>query len=193
MENTLLMTIDTSFALNFLIYIQNIYLNQNRDEQDLKFPYLSTRMPFKEDFELRYIELWNDVSQKISGDNGSRDLRIFYKEKELFYQHLFEDNRDSKTKFNEVYKSFQVWWDSFAGRFTVGRSIDETTQNLYLDLANFLKESGVEPKKPLKIILIYDECLLVNPDVSSYFAVLPTKNFYIKYKELVPKLGGCFY
>ncbi|TCJ02541.1 hypothetical protein [Cytobacillus praedii] len=193
MENTLLMRRDTSFALNFLIYIQNVYLNQNPDKKDFKFPYLSIRMPFKEDFELRYIELWNDVSQKISGDNGSRDLKIFYKEKELFYQHLFEDNRDSQTKFNEVYKSFQVWWDSFAGRFSVERSIDETTHNLYLDLANFLKESGVEPKKPLKISLIYDECLLVNPDVSSYFAVLPTKDFYIKYKELVPKLGGCFY
>ncbi len=153
MENTLLMKIDTSFALNFLIYIQNISLNQNRNEEDLKFPYLSTRMEFKEDFELKYIELWNAVSQKISGDD-SNGLRIFYEEGELFYQKLFEDNTDSLTNFNEVYKCFQVWWDSFAGRFSVERCIDETVHNLYLELANSLKESGVEPKKQLNISLI---------------------------------------
>lgn len=177
----------------FDLHTKYLPVNQNGDEEDLKFPYLSTRVPFKDDFECRYTDLWNAVSQKISGDNGSIDLKIFYKEKELFYQHLFEDNRDSLTKFNEVYKCFQVWWDSFAGRFSVERSIDDTTHKLYLDLANSLKESGVEPRKRLKISLIYDECLLVNADVSSYYVVLPIKDFYIKYKELVPKLRGCFY
>lgn len=186
------MKIDTSFALNFLIYIQNIFFNQNRNEEDLKFPYLSTRMEFKEEFELRYKELWNAVSQKISADDVN-DLRIFYKEKELFYQKLFEDNADNLTNFNEVYKCFKVWWESFAGRFSVERCIDETVHNLYLELSNSLKESGVEPKKQLKISLIYDECLLANAEVSSYFVVLPTKDFFFKYKELVPKLRGCFY
>ena len=39
MENSLVMETDTSFTLNFLIYLQNIYLNQNRNEDDLRFPY----------------------------------------------------------------------------------------------------------------------------------------------------------
>ena len=63
-ENSLEMETDTSFTLNFLIYIQNIYLNQNRNEDDLRFPYLSTKMVFKEDFEIRYKELWNEVFAK---------------------------------------------------------------------------------------------------------------------------------
>ena len=48
MENSLIMKTDTSFALNFLIYLQNIFLNQNRNQEDLKFPYLSTKMIYSQ-------------------------------------------------------------------------------------------------------------------------------------------------
>ncbi|WP_053218794.1 hypothetical protein [Virgibacillus senegalensis] len=190
MDNSLVMKTDTSFTLNFLIYIQNIFLNQN--EEELRFPYLSNRMMFKEQFELKYKELWNEVSEKIFKDNGS-DSRIFYEEKDVFYQRLFMNNAESLTGFNEVYISFQVWWDSFAGRFSVERSINEIGRNLYLELANFLKNSGVEPQKHLNIILVYDDCLLANNEAYSYFAILPIKDFFVKYKELVSKLRECFY
>ncbi|MDA7027522.1 hypothetical protein PJ311_13095 [Bacillus sp. CLL-7-23] len=55
MENSFVMVTDAPVSLNFLIYIQNIFLNQKR--QELRFPYLSTRIVFKEDFELKYKEL----------------------------------------------------------------------------------------------------------------------------------------
>lgn len=47
MENSLLMKIDASFALNFLIYIQNIFLNQSRKEGEVTFPYLPLRITLK--------------------------------------------------------------------------------------------------------------------------------------------------
>ncbi|MEK3817531.1 hypothetical protein MKY20_00025 [Cytobacillus sp. FSL W8-0315] len=192
MENSLIMKTDTSFALNFLIYLQNIFLNQNRNQEDLKFPYLSTKMMFKEDFELKYKELWNEVSQRISDDNKI-DVKIFYEEKDLFYQRLFVIDADTLMDFNETYKTFEVWWNSFAGRFSIERSIDEMGQKLYWDLANLLVQKRIKPQKELNISLIYDECLLADAQVSSYFAVLPTRDFFAKYKELVSKLEVCIY
>lgn len=192
MENSLIMKTDTSFALNFLIYIQNIFLNQNLNEEDLKFPYLSTKMMFKEDFELKYKELWNEISQRISDDNKN-DVRTFYEVKDLFYQRLFVIDADSLKNFNEIYKTFKVWWNSFAGRFSIERSIDEMGQKLYWDLANLLVQKGIKPQKELNISLIYDDCLLANAQVSSYFAVLSIRDFFVTYKELVPKLEVCIY
>lgn len=192
MENSLIMKTDSSFALNFLIYLQNIFLNQNRSEEDLRFPNLSTRMVFKDDFELKYKELWNEISQRISDDNKN-DVRLFYEEIDLFYQSLFVIDADNLKNFNEIYKTFKVWWNSFAGRFSIERAIDEMGQNLYWDLANLLVRKGIEPQKELNITLIYDECLLANAQASSYFAVLPLRDFFVKYKELVPKLEVCIY
>lgn len=192
MVNSLIMKTDTSFSLNFLIYIQNIFLNQNRNEEDLRFPYLSTRIAFNVDFKLKYKELWNEISQRISEDNKN-DIRTFYEEKDLFYQRLFVADADNFENFNEIYKTFKVWWDSFAGRFSIERSIDEMGQKLYWDLANLLVQKGIEPQKELNISLIYDECLLANNQVSSFLAVLPTRAFFVKYKELVSKLEICIY
>lgn len=190
LENSLIMKTDTSFALNFLIYIQNIYLNQNRNEEDLRFPYLSTKIAFIDDFELKFKELWNEILQRITDDN-KEDVRTFYEEKDLFYQRMFVIDDDSFKNFNEIYKTFKVWWNSFAGRFSIERSIDEVGQKLYWDLANSLVQRGIVPKKEMNIILIYDECLLATAPVSSYFAVLPIKDFFVKYKELVSKLKVC--
>ncbi|MEC1523925.1 hypothetical protein P9D43_18150 [Neobacillus niacini] len=192
MEISLIMRTDTSFSLNFLIYIQNIFLNQNENEEDLRFPYLSTRITIKEDFELKYEELWNEISQRIYDDNKN-DVRTFYEEKDLFYQRLFVMDDDSFKNFNEIHKTFKVWWNSFAGRFSIERSIDEMGQKLYWELANSLVQREIEPKKELNISLIYDECLLANAQISSYFAVLPIKDFIVNYKDLVPKLKVCIY
>ncbi|MFT4416861.1 hypothetical protein ACLM5H_23650 [Fredinandcohnia humi] len=175
-----------------MIYIQNIYLNQNRNEEELRFPYYPSKVAFKEEFDLDYKYLWDKVSQRIS-DNPSNGVKIFYEEKDLFYQSLFVNKSDSLKEFNKIYKSFKVWWDSFAGHFSVERSIDEKGEKLYVELANSLTQKGIEPKKELSICLLYDECRLVNLEVSSYFAVLTIKDYIVKYNELVPKLQKCIY
>ncbi|NPC94078.1 hypothetical protein HOO54_18095 [Bacillus sp. WMMC1349] len=181
MENSFVMVTDAPVSLNFLIYIQNIFLNQNR--QELRFPYLSTRIVFKENFELKYKELWNEVSERIS-ENNQNDA-VFLKEKDLFYQRLFV-NDDSA--FNEMYKTFEVWWNSFPGRFSIERSIGDVSEGLYVELTNSLVQKGKVPKKELYISVIYDECLLANTEVSSYFAVLSIRDFFVHSQELIHKL-----
>ncbi|WP_249365692.1 hypothetical protein [Cytobacillus citreus] len=106
---------------------------------------------------------------------------------------MFVIDTDSLKNFNEIYKIFKVWWNSFAGRFSIERSIDDMGHTLYADLAKSLVQRGIKPKKDLNISLIYDECLLADAQVSSYFAILPIRDFFIKYKELVPKLEVCIY
>ncbi|MGP4038530.1 hypothetical protein ACTWP4_01280 [Gracilibacillus sp. D59] len=190
MENSLLMRAEVTYSLNFLIYIQNIYLNQNRSEGELRFPYYRSAISFKEEFALNFKNVWDEISQRVS-DHPSNGLKIFAEEKDLFYQSLFIKNPDSLKEFHEIYKSFKVWWDSFIGHFALERSIDEKGQELYKELATALTQRRIQPQKELDISLVYDECLLVNLDISSYFAVVPIKDFFFKYNDLVSELQKC--
>lgn len=187
MGNSLQMRTEATYSLNFLVYIQNIFLNQTQSKEEFKFPYIPIKYIFQEDFELCYKKLWDEVSQRIS-EHPMNDIKIFNEEKDLFYQSLFKPSNDNLKDYNEIYQSYKIWWDSFAGRFSVERSIDEVAQKLYMELANSLIQNEIEPQKELNISLIYDECLLVNLDACSYFAVLSTKDLSVKYKETVLKL-----
>lgn len=187
MGNSLQMRTEATYSLNFLVYIQNIFLNQTQSKEEFKFPYIPIKYIFQEDFELCYKKLWDEVSQRIS-EHPINDIKIFNEEKDLFYRSLFKPSNDNLKDYHEIYLSYKVWWDSFAGRFSIERSIDEVAQKLYMELANSLIQNEIEPQKELNISLIYDECLLVNVDASSYFAVLSTKDLFVKYKETVLKL-----
>jgi L-rhamnose mutarotase len=188
-ENSLLMRTEASSTLNFLVYIQNVFLNQNCNEEEYRFPYIPLKIAFNEKFELHYKELWDMVSQRIS-DNPMNDMKIFTDEKDLFYRSLFMDSGDSIKRYSEIYQSFKIWWDSFAGRFSIENSISEKGQKLYKDLANSLIQKGSLPQKELNISLVFDECPLGNLEVSSYCAVVPIKDFIVNYKQLLFKLSG---
>ena len=141
---------------------------------------------------MRYRELWDEVSKRIS-EHPIYDLKIFNEEKNLFCQGLFAKSDDTLNEFNEIYQSFKVWWGSFAGRFSVERSIDVYGEDIYAELANLLIEKGIKPQKELNISLIYDECLLVDLEPSSYFAVLSIRDCIVNNKELIPKLQLSIY
>ncbi|WP_341961838.1 hypothetical protein NM897_05405 [Planococcus maritimus] len=187
MENSLLMRTDAPFSLNFLIYIQNIFLNKKLSDEELKFPYIFTEVNFEEDFELRYRTLWNEVAQRISEDT-SNDLKIFYEEKDLFYHSLFIESAENSKDFNAIYLSFKIWWNSIAGRFSIERSIDERGEKLYVEVANALVQKRIKPQKELTISLIYDESLLADSEVSPYFVVVSLKDIFVDFKEIVSKL-----
>lgn len=187
MENSLLMRTDATFSLNFLIYIQNIFLNKNLSDEELKFPYIFTEVNFEEDFELCYRTLWNEVAQRISED-PINDLKIFNEEKDLFYHSLLIESDDNLKGFNIIYHSFKIWWNSLAGRFSIERSIDEKGEKLYVEVADALVQKSIKPQKELNISLIYDECLLVDSEVSSYFVVVSLKDVFLNFKEIVSKL-----
>ncbi|MFL0365625.1 hypothetical protein ACH0BF_21685 [Pseudobacillus sp. 179-B 2D1 NHS] len=108
MKNTLLMRTEASQSLNFLIYIQNIFLNQSQSSNELKFPYIPTKCEFRKDFVMHYRELWDEISKRTS-EQSLNDLKIFTEEKSLFYQELFAKDDDTLNEFNEIYQSFKAW------------------------------------------------------------------------------------
>ncbi|MCH1627932.1 hypothetical protein [Fredinandcohnia quinoae] len=190
MKNSLLMRTEATYTLNFLIFIQNIYYNQNCSEEKYKFPYFPSKLAFKEEFEVNFKDLWNEAFNRISQPNN-QDMEIFCEEREFFYEQLFMKNAESLKDYSDIHKSFQVWWGSLAGQFSVERSIDEQGEKLYVELANALMQKGIEPQMTLNISLVYDACLYANTDVTSYFAVLSIQEMLVKYKTVVPWILGC--
>jgi len=193
MRNSLTMRTDAPYTLNFLIYLQNIYVNQKQTEEEFRFPYLAEQVMFSSNFEANFKELWQDVSIKLSKDNSNgMDLILFNDENEIFYEKLFISDSNNLKKFKEIHTSFRVWWGSYAGSFAVERSIDDPIHNLYLTLANALKKNKIAPKNQLNIHLIYDECLLTNTECYSYYKVLSILDIHANHQELVSKLQRCF-
>ncbi|WP_432353717.1 hypothetical protein [Sporosarcina sp. A2] len=191
MENALYIRTEASHSLNFLVYIQNLYLNQSLSRDDLKFPHIPTKCVFRKDFDVCFNGLWDEVSKKIWED-PLYDLKLFAEEK-TFYQGLFIDNEATLYEFREIYQSFLVWWSSIAGHFSIERSIDEKVQETYAELTNLLNKKGINPRKELFISLIYDECLLADFEPYSYFTILSTRDFFMHCKELISKLETSIY
>ncbi|MCM3760211.1 hypothetical protein M3212_05330 [Alkalihalobacillus oceani] len=191
MKNALLMKIEASYSLNFLVYIQNLFLNRYQNKDEWKFPYLPSRGEFQEDFEMRYREVWSEVARRIS-ENPTNDLGIFIDEKSLFYQRLFAQSEDTLKEYNDIYHSFNVWWQSMAGQFAVESSISEQGQTIYTQLAECLLEKGITPQKELTLSLLYDDCLLAQLDLPPYFAVVSIRDCLVD-KELIDKLTEAFF
>lgn len=115
-ENTLLLVTGTSFTLNFLIYIQNIYLNQNQTDEEIRFPYSSTEIAFKEDFPKQYEQLWKAITEKVKLDN-SYIYELSNEDKKLFYDRLLEVRQRPPNVLIRFIKAFKhggtAWQDLF--------------------------------------------------------------------------------
>ena len=179
-----------SHCLNFMIYIQNIYLNQKEINKNLRFPYVAKKLNFSNDFESNFKELWHTLRKQIA--NERYEMQVFYGGNQIFYEQLFDTDLCTEESFNELIRSFEVWWTSLAGGFSLERSVDEYGQQLYHDLVVYLKQNKIEPLHQLHISLIYDDCILVKENISSYSAILPTKHFFMNYRDVVTSLSTCF-
>ena len=182
---------NTSHCLNFMIYIQNMYLNQKEKKGNLRFPYIAKTLHFSSDFETNFKELWHSLRKQIA--NNRYDLQIFHEENHIFYEKLFNTQLCNEDSFKELVCSFQVWWTSIVGQLSLERSVDEYGQQLFNDLVLYLKQNEIEPLQQLHISLLYDDCLLVKENISSYSAILPTKTFFINYRDVVTTLSTCFH
>lgn len=59
-----------SHCLNFMIYIQNIYLNQKEEKENLRFPYIARKLNFSNDFEANFKELWSMIRKQIADEKN---------------------------------------------------------------------------------------------------------------------------
>ncbi|AJH82937.1 hypothetical protein FOC88_11295 [Bacillus thuringiensis] len=178
-------------CLNFMIYIQNIYLNQKEKKENLKFPYIARQFNFSTNFEANFKELWHSLRKQIANDRY--DLQIFHEENPIFYEKLFDTQLCNEDSFKELICSFKVWWTSIVGQHSLEWSVSEYSTQLYNDLVVYLKQTEIEPLQQLHISLLYDDCVFVTNNTTSYSAILPTKHFFINYRDVVTTLSTCFH
>ncbi|MCC2338190.1 hypothetical protein ACTFOZ_12580 [Bacillus cereus group sp. MYBK71-2] len=191
MTDSFTMYTNASHCLNFMIYIQNMYLNQKEKKENLRFPYIARQFNFSTNFEANFKELWYSLRKQIANDRY--DLQIFHEENHIFYEKLFDTQLCNEDSFKELICSFKVWWTSIIGQLSLERSVDEYGQQLYNDLVLYLKQNEIEPLQQLHISLLYDDCVFITNNTTSYSAILPTKHFFINYRDVVTTLSTCFH
>ncbi|KXY10895.1 hypothetical protein [Bacillus sp. FSL K6-0067] len=182
---------NTSHCLNFMIYIQNMYLNQKEKKENLRFPYIAKQLNFSTDFEANFKELWHTLRKKITDDKY--DSQIFYDENYIFYEKLFDTQLCNEDSFKELVCSFKVWWTNIAGQLSLEWSVSEYSTQLYNDLVLYLKQNQIEPLQQLHISLLYDDCVFTKDNITSYSAILPTKHFFMSYSDVVTTLSTCLH
>ncbi len=107
MTNSFTIHTNAPQCLNFMIYIQNMYLNQKEKQKNLRFPYMAKTLHFSTGFEENFKELWQTLRKRIANDKY--DSQIFYDENHIFYEKLFDTHLCNEESFKELTCSFKVW------------------------------------------------------------------------------------
>lgn len=155
--------ISASYALNYLIYVQNTVSNfkKNSDsafEQRYKFPLLNCDRwhLLNEDFELAVNDVWIRVLRYISSNPESDHNGIFEIEQNIFME-LFQKDSNGEIGFRESWRSFTTWFDGYLGQYALERLIENNIVNdIYAKI-----EPHINSDK-LMIILLYDEPLYID-------------------------------
>ncbi|SFS74694.1 hypothetical protein SAMN05428962_2605 [Paenibacillus sp. BC26] len=192
MSPSLMMRSDTAYTLNFLVYIQNLYLNQRsgQGEERYKFPYLSERkIPFLADFEREFAKVWAEAASARIAEEPFHDLNMFKAHRELVYERLFVQEAGSDRHYDDIYRSFFAWWNSMAGRFALEHAFDN--QKVFDALTAAVSANGGEIRKTFEISILYDACTLGEEKEFSYFAIMPYADCLLKEVFLVAKLRAC--
>ncbi len=184
------MQMDKTLTLNFLVYLQNLYLNQKESPERPRFPYSPQPILFAEDFDEHFCELWKEAEQRIVEDATS-DTVMFYNERDMIGSRLFQKDIRAVNNFHGIGKSFEAWWGSLIGGFSLERCVDERSDKLYRDLAAFLEKKGVEPRRHLHISLLYDACSIGDVGRFPYFAIVSVEDFYLQYEAVFRELKEC--
>lgn len=176
--------LEASQVLNFLVYVQNIHLNQTGAEKD-RFPYCpEIGIVFREDFGKRFKTVWKRVASAVAED-ALNHTKIFHEEKSVILGELAEEKHPDAH--DSVIRSFEAWWNSMS--FLLERSVDEKLHGLYVDLADAVHLDDGESRE-LSIALIYDDCPLVGKrEAVSGIELVSVKDFYVGYEKLAAKLG----
>lgn len=185
------MEVNAPFSLNYLIYVQNIYINsEKQNRENPLFPYVdsSTWGLIEDEFKDIFTEVWNEAVNK-NGQSGLYDHNGILDLDEQLYQKLFKDNETGLFGYSESVKSFVTWWSGIYGKVSIESVFDENRLNeVYKELSKSLIVS-----KRLRIDLIYDNPVLTENTSSSWYAILPIEDIFNPRKkaDVISKLINC--
>lgn len=191
MTQTLTMKTEAPTTLNFLIYIQNSYLNAQQKLQQPKFPLHNGSLQFHEQFEAAFSTLWQQLVQQVIQPD-CHEMRIFHEEKQLFYEALFVKNDNSYRAFLELHEAFHVWWSSFAGGMAIERAVDERMEKLYSELVAYTVNEDIPIQHTFGIHIVYDEIVLAQQIATPYYATVSIPDFYMQYDWLLATIKERF-
>jgi hypothetical protein len=175
------METNVPYTLNFLIFMQNIFLNKNQNRTNLYFPYIDTSewgLLSNNDFLITYKENWEIATKKNASNRLYDHNDILDVDKKLF-KRLFECNEKGNYGFSESKKSFLAWWDGIYGKIAIQSVINEDiTNKLYKDLSLSIQHK-VSPRR-LKIDLLYDNPILVDNYSTNWYSTIPIEQLYMR-------------
>lgn len=188
-KQNLQLEIQTPFSLNFLIYVQNCFLNTTKKYESPKFPYIPSEdglglLLNHEEFANIFNEIWNEV---LLNYNQIQDKNNNNEKNQLLVQSLFTNQE----KFNEFFMSFSAWWKGLTGQLALQNFLsNEKIDKLYENLQEVYKiNSDIE--KNITIYLIYDNCRLLssqkkyeNKVVLSIEDIVMKRNLVERFKHL---------
>lgn len=175
----------TSTSLNFLIYVQNLYLSQKQRGQS-RFP--SYRVPyfvFHEQFEENFRQLWATILAEMN-ENPVNDLKFFYEQKDVLAAQLFNGQAVGSVKFEDVYQTFQNWWGSFVGSFAIERAADDKMSQLYTDLT---MKYAVDFDQ-LTVSILYDDYVFASHETPYEMKITSIPEIYLRYEDVVARIVG---
>lgn len=177
--------VNAPYSLNYLIFLQNIYLNQNMQQKDrLLFPYLDSSkwgLLCQETFVSVFKELWEEVLQRNL--NRRFDHNGILSGERILFQRLFEATEAGIFGYEESSKAFLAWWDSLAGKVAVERVFDDDTMNkIYKELANSVTTTSGNNR--LIIDLLYDRPVLSDFCQQSWYLTLPIEDVFFKKRRM---------
>lgn len=171
------MEMNAPYSLNYLIMIQNIYLNsKNREEEGPLFPYVNTSTwgILDKEFEGIFTEVWKVAVDKNSQDHMYDHNGVFHLDNEV-YQKLFYKNEAGAFGYSESVKFFLAWWSGIHGKIAIEAVFDhDRMDKVYRELSHSIKIN-----KRLRIHLIYDKSVLTGRSERSWYAVVPIEDVFI--------------
>jgi len=192
LTNEFVIQLTGSTDLNFLVYIQNDFLNRNQKMDRPKFPLLDGSLTYKDTFKADFKEAWESAVQREQliahkKELTRNDLPLAETDLHWFYDRLVDASVPYES-FHFFYRAFATWWDGLAGRFSIERGLGEELQSIYLELIEIMNDKSLSPEKELQLRFIYDDVVLADNHMADYFAVLSIEWFFTERNALLSKL-----
>nr|WP_027417355.1 hypothetical protein [Aneurinibacillus terranovensis] len=170
-----------SFSLNYLIYMQNIFLNyQHGNEENFNpvFPFCNTSCNNPLNTE-NFKEKWgNSLEVLINKRINSQFEPLLENLHDSIFINLFKNDDERDKYLLESYKSFLAWWepDGFGAQLLLEMFLEKI--DLYTEIQKIIKEHQVSvTHDKLKIDVIYDDIVLTSPILKLGYVI-------VSYKEL---------
>lgn len=192
------LVIEAPYSLNYLIFIQNIYLNNYNKAETFSpfFPYVDSSkwgLLEQEKFRIKFNEIWNEVVQKNNKDQLYENNGVLEEDSQL-YKQLFESDSSGEVGFSESAKLFLSWWNEVFGKIAINRVFEtEGGNEIYNEFLQAVQSNKYAiTNNRFKIDLIYDKPSIVNKtNTSSYNYILPIQDLFFNRENIVPELLRC--